>query len=495
MADARLDLEVALDGDQQAAAGLDKVAGSAESVSTSTEGLNNNLGPLADMFKKARAESDALQGGLKTAGQSTENMASSTADLTKATFAAHSASRAYSQLMSGNFVGAARSAAMAVRGLWAVMLANPFTAVLAGIAAAVANLKLLMDWHDRAKERAKEHRLEISRLGDELNAVLYGTPSENASRNVGGLGRGQLEAGIEARQKANERLAAEARKLKSAIDDIKVGGFGSEKEQKAKDELIVQYRDLLDQMRDNLAVVGIYEKAIEDLDNAEAKRAQAAADRNAQELADKKKLVAEQEKLMEKELEHLRNMQMAEGALKTKAETYSRERKLAGAPDKIAELEMKKRFLAEDWGKLISNTSTEAESKRLDIRQEMWRIDQQITEERKKQAEAEAKGADSAKTAAAEKLAVTSDPRIKPENDLLQRSMARMKAMRAGNLENWKEYLPGGFFGQDESPLRIAAGKAGPIAAPAAQDPVANALKSALSATENLLGGINQKLS
>lgn len=36
-----------------------------------------------------------------------------------------------------------------------------------------------------------------------------------------------------------------------------------------------------------------------------------------------------------------------------------------------------------------------------------------------------------------------SDPRIEPENSLSQRSMASMKAMRAGDLKNWKEYLPG----------------------------------------------------
>jgi len=43
----------------------------------------------------------------------------------------------------------------------------------------------------------------------------------------------------------------------------------------------------------------------------------------------------------------------------------------------------------------------------------------------------------------AEKLAVTSGPRIEPENSLSQRSTASIKAMRAGNLKNWKEYLPG----------------------------------------------------
>ena len=155
---------------------------------------------------------------------------------------------------------------------------------------------------------------------------------------------------------------------------------------------------------------------------------------------------------MEKELEHLRNMQMAERDLKTKAETYSRERKLAGAPNKIAELEMKKRFLAEDWGKLISNTSTEAESKRLDIRQEMWRIDQQITEERKSRRRP-GKGADSAKQPPPKtrrqraqirqkqppKNMVTSD-RGSNRPDLSQRSTARMKAKRAGNLETGKRF-------------------------------------------------------
>ena len=38
---------------------------------------------------------------------------------------------------------------------------------------------------------------------------------------------------------------------------------------------------------------------------------------------------------------------------------------------------------------------------------------------------------------------IAQEKQIKPENDLSQRSMASMKAMRAGDTKNWKKYLPG----------------------------------------------------
>lgn len=363
MADARLDLEVALEGDQQAAAGLDRVADSSKNISTEAT--------------RATKPAGELSGAIKNIGQESRG--------------AQLLAKAYAQLMRGDFSGAVRSAAGAVKALWDVMLANPLTAVLVGITAAVAGLKLLMDWHDAAKERAKEHRLEISALGDELNEVLYGTVSENVKKNVGRMtsegDREGLTKGKEGREKVNYQLAVQAVNLKNNIDNLKVGGFGKEKEQREKEERVEQYRDVLAQMRDNKAAIQEYKRGINELDKAEQKRANAAADRNAKELADKKKLVAEQEKLMQKELERLQDMQTGEGDLKAKGVGYARERALSGAPDKIAELEMRRKFLEKDLGGLVSNSSLEAESKRLDIKQEIWRIDQQIAEEEKRQAD------------------------------------------------------------------------------------------------------------
>lgn len=324
MSDGKLIYEIGVEGTDKAARGLDDVAAatrrnrdSAYSARQAHENWANGyrnevFSEMAEKIKRvshvSRETNPSLKWmgeGFKDAGKGVSSATDAMKDLRAGTYSAYTANLAFSRLMRGDVVGAAQNAALAVKSLWTTMLANPFTLFLAGIAAAVAGLKLLMDWHDSAKEKAREHAREISALGDDLNEVLYGSVSENVQSNAERMknegDRDGLQSGIEARKNANIRLEQVARDQKDAIDSIKVGGFGKDKEQKAKDNLVGQFQDTLSQMRDNKATIREYEKAIAEIDNAEKKRQK--EQREADEKAERDKEIAEQTRLRKAQAE------------------------------------------------------------------------------------------------------------------------------------------------------------------------------------------------
>lgn len=245
MADAQLDLEIQLDGAETTADGLNKVAAAEVGVTKNT---------------------------IATAS-TTSVLSSAVSGLSRGAIAATAAQNAFSQVMAGNFVGAARSAATAIKALWGALAGNPFTIVMAAVAAAGLALVSFIKYQKDAAQSAKDHAKEMAGLRDELNLLKFGSVSDNVAENIENMKAsgdvGGLVKSKQARKDANAKLEADAQTLYAAIDSLKVGGFGKDDEQRQKDEMIQQYRDLLDQINENRASINAYTEAIRELDAAD----------------------------------------------------------------------------------------------------------------------------------------------------------------------------------------------------------------------------------
>ena len=111
---------------------------------------------------------------------------------------------AYAQAMGGNVVGATKSATVAVKTLYAVMLANPFTVVIAAVAALAAATimhfdkmiekqkevrKGMKDWGKEAEEISKRRDLEDR--GDVVKAQVDSASESEAKSMLAGAEAGR----------------------------------------------------------------------------------------------------------------------------------------------------------------------------------------------------------------------------------------------------------------------------------------------------------------
>lgn len=137
--DARLDLEVVIDGTETAANGLDRVSKSGRSVGSGVgSGANSAQGAV-----------DGLEGAVGT--------------LVKTSVAASRAQNALAQAMSGNIVGAATSAAGSVRSLLSALSGNVWTAAVGVVAAAGT---ALINYLERMNEKARATREQLQLIRD-----------------------------------------------------------------------------------------------------------------------------------------------------------------------------------------------------------------------------------------------------------------------------------------------------------------------------------------
>lgn len=204
MADARLDLEVGLDGDQQAAAGLDRVAKATTEVRDSAWGArqahedwvkgyrNETFSEMAEKIKRVSHVTRKTNPSLKWMGEGFTSANGAAIDLSgtlgslrHTTVAAQQAQLAFAMAMRGNFVGAARAATAAVATLWKVIKANPYVAV---IGAAIGLLVGLVRWHGNAARAAREQKAALQELDDQIMGMAgHDAPSVigEAAKNMG----------------------------------------------------------------------------------------------------------------------------------------------------------------------------------------------------------------------------------------------------------------------------------------------------------------------
>lgn len=305
MSDARLDLEVVINGTGTAASGLDSVAAA-----------SSRVGKAAAI---TTAESRVLT--------------STISGLSRGAQAAGAAQTAWAQLMAGNLVAAARSATAAIRIMWAAMMSNPVTQIIAGITALVAAGYGLVKWHERAKEAALKQAEAQRQLNDEIARTTGMDPlsikSEVADRLV--------RAGdMEKLKQLRDRYAELA---KISEDYYRATGQGKER-----------FEELT-------ATANMYAKAVEKTGEA----IQEAADKDAE--ATKEALANAAEKLAAERQLAWEKKRAAEQDLETTRQNISDEEELWTAKSKIEELEIRRAQLLRDLSLMPTNEGDEESEK------------------------------------------------------------------------------------------------------------------------------------
>ena len=243
MANAVLEMEVDLGGtDKAASQGLDAVAKSSAGV--------------------GRAASVTTS--------STSTLTSTIGGLSSGALAANAAQTALAQLMSGNFVGAFKSAAVAVKSLWGAMLSNPITAIIAGIAAAGLAVVAYMN---HVKAAAEEQRKINAGVRDfkQLMSELAGTDtiSNNAAYIANQEKTGSTDGLKEWRDKTKANTDALAAKAMSEGMKAQLNPKDERQQEAAARSLEIYQK--------SIAILGMYEEAIARVDAANATAAEVAA--------------------------------------------------------------------------------------------------------------------------------------------------------------------------------------------------------------------------
>lgn len=213
MSDARLDLEVVINGTQYVAKGLDDIADASRRVGSSASATSSQ----------------------------TKVLTSAITGLSQGASAANAAQSAFANLMEGNFVGAFRAATVAVKGLWTAMLSNPVTALIAGITALAAAGYAMATMHERAAEAAREQARAEKELLDEAARIKH-TDSVSVHQEIAksAVNKGDMETLEKMRNKLRE-VVAEQEKL------VTVWGFSTDKLQEAQAHLDV-YNNAIDEL-------------------------------------------------------------------------------------------------------------------------------------------------------------------------------------------------------------------------------------------------------
>jgi len=162
----------------------------------------------------------SMRGAAGSIGQSSQVIKKNVMEVARASQGARSAFIGVSQAMSGNFAGAAASAATAMQGLGAKLLMNPITAIVTGIGLAVVAMgkefervataalenskKVAEGWNKaRASIRAAYGRTPEARAKAEAEGV---ESADIASGMGGGLARGAAARAADAREFARLEL-------------------------------------------------------------------------------------------------------------------------------------------------------------------------------------------------------------------------------------------------------------------------------------------------
>lgn len=291
MSDARLDLEVVINGTQYVAKGLDDIADASKRV-----------GKAASV----------------TTGE-TRVLTSAIAGLSRGAVAAQAGSNALAQLIAGNFVGAFRSATTAVKMLWAAMWSNPITALVAGVAALAGGLFLLMQRHanaaDAAQEQAKAERellAEIEKMKGTDPLSVKKASADSAAQ------RGDLDY--------LKKMVASYRELVAERESFTkwTGGLGMDALQEAVDAL------------------NVYEEAIRNVEQATKDSAVSTENETRtieDQIAKEKELAAAKEARAAADLSGFR-------------EDVGRAKQLEQAKDDLSRAELERKFILEDFAKI-----------------------------------------------------------------------------------------------------------------------------------------------
>lgn len=383
---------------------------------------------------------DRAKGGIKSLSDDTQ----------KATSGMKAATEAVSKAMRGDLVGAAKSAASAFKALWSVVLSNPIAALVAIAATAAVGLSKLWQSHKKAEKAAKEHAESVAELRKELDAITSGTLIDKVKEQAKALSSDGDTLELRKRIQAIKDYSAEL----AHMADMKLAEIGimtdEEKIKAAKKE----YGELIGMLKDLKSAQKEYEGALGEVRAAQEKASAAERAASEQALANKAALIRseiqfrqeieETFKRYEAEQEKI-NAEVEDNVLAIEKQT-ARTIELMHAKEPLLKAEIERKHIQEDIYEMISAGSaatTEFAKKQseLAIKEEEIKILKEAAA-----AAAEKEAADrlkGAKEVLKTEKEIAQEKQIKPENDLSQRSMARMKAMRAGNLENWKEYLPG----------------------------------------------------
>ena len=238
MSDGKLQYEIEVAGTDAAAAGLQKVSRGLDDVAAAEKRSQKELrnakvaadefqmrsvtlfreemfSEMAEKIKRVshvtretNPELKWMGEGFKVVGKEAVGTAGALGGLRHGTVAASSASLAFSRLMKGDFVGAARAATMAVNSLWSAILSNPYAAMAV---VAITALVGLVTWHKKAADAAREQARAQRELNDEiLGAVGHGT-TDVLSEKAAGLTDAELKAARDARASDVEKKEAIAR--------------------------------------------------------------------------------------------------------------------------------------------------------------------------------------------------------------------------------------------------------------------------------------------
>lgn len=244
MSDGKLQYEIEVAGTDAAAAGLQKVSRGlddvaaaerraaaqtgthskeyrrAYSLDTQNEDRNTEyrgtviselaakIKRLAHVTRETNPELKWMGEGFKAAGKEAIGTAGALGGLRHGTVAASSASLAFSRLMRGDFVGAARAATMAVNSLWSAVLSNPYAAMAV---VAITALAGLVTWHKKSADAAREQARAQRELNDEiLGAVGHGT-ADVLSAKAAGMSDADLRKARDARLDEIEENEVRAR--------------------------------------------------------------------------------------------------------------------------------------------------------------------------------------------------------------------------------------------------------------------------------------------
>ncbi len=203
-----------------------------------------------------------------------------------------SAQEALSKAMAGDLVGAAKSAATAFKALWDLVMKNPVVAVFAAAAAAIAAAALVVKGY---KERMEEAAAATAEVGMEAEE-LYNRIDKIAGKDVESNVKRKAEALVEKGDRRNILINKESAERIAESDKAAAIAAAAELERlgsKATDGDKEYAKRRADAYERAQAQVKIWEKALENLEKANADAA-AAAQKAGEEAAEAQRKAAEE---------------------------------------------------------------------------------------------------------------------------------------------------------------------------------------------------------
>lgn len=397
---------------------------------------------------------DRAKGGVKDLGKDSQSAMSGI----------KAASTAVSQAMSGDLVGAAKSASTAFNQLWKVISKHPYMALAGAIGAVVLALPKLISYQRDAAAAADEHERSIvglKRKLDELNGTdLLSNVKANIQSKIDAMDYAGIAADLELAKSAYAHLRVAANEYINALENLKVGGLGKAQEEKEQKRLQELLDGVLDKMAELKKAEELYNKAISDRRKeaataaAEEATASALAIANIKERIDREIELAQaiRETFLTYEAEQAKQNAAVLDNVSAIEKQTARTIELMGAKEPLLKAEIERKHIQEDLADMMSAESADTielakKQSELAIKEaEIAKIKEAAAAAAEKEAADRLKGAKEVlkteKEIAQEKQkALTAY--IAAEGSLEQRAIASRKAKRAGDLKNWKKYLPG----------------------------------------------------